>query len=303
MSIPANEDGTKYWAIFLRLPFWLRTMIVLLTLDAVILGLYLWLGPIRTLQQTNETLTGDPSALRGNVTTLTDKKDELHRENLPLKEALDAAEKEVKMLQQTGSSLKTDLSLSQAKVITLNDRNNELHRENLHLKDLMSPIEEIVGKLYPSLQFEAAIEKLKEDASKLCAKIEEMEREAAPRSISKEQRDQFISLLKTAPKGSVSVYSFVSAGAETIQYANQIRDMLVAAGYDSGEMVGMKEGEIPIGSGIGSKRAAASPAHTGAVYVAFSKIGVHLKPFIHPTLKDANEVQIIVGLKPSEGNP
>jgi len=125
------------------------------------------------------------------------------------------------------------------------------------------------------------------------------EERLTPRSVSQSQRAKFIEAVKNVPKGKLSVYSFMSADPGTIQYANQVRDMVVAAGFDSGIMVGMSigGGQIPVGAAIAVKDAKSQPAFAGDVQRAFAEAGIPLGGMIDATVP-TDEVKIVIGLKP-----
>ena len=139
---------------------------------------------------------------------------------------------------------------------------------------------------------EAAIE----EARGLAKMLEERQ---TPRSVSAEQRTKFVTALRNAPKGKLSVYSFMNADTGTIQYANQIREMVVAAGYDSGVMVGMSigGGPIPVGAAIAVRDPAIPPPFAGQVQRALADSGLPMKG-ITDSSAHPDEVKIIIGLKP-----
>jgi hypothetical protein len=130
-------------------------------------------------------------------------------------------------------------------------------------------------------------------------KIAKLEERQTPRTISESQRTRFIEALKAAPKGKVSVWSFMNADPGTIQYANQVRDMVVAAGFDSGIMVGMSMGggPIPVGSGIAVRAETNQPPFAGAVQRAFADVDIPLQGVVDHKVP-SDEVRVIIGLKP-----
>ena len=139
---------------------------------------------------------------------------------------------------------------------------------------------------------EAAIE----EARSLAKKLEERQ---TPRSISVEQRKKFIEALAAVPKGKIAVHSFMNADPGTIQYANQVRELVIAAGFDSGVMVGMSlgGGPIPVGAGIAVKDPNAPPPFAVAVQQAFADAQIPLQGLVDPSLPP-DEVRVIIGLKP-----
>jgi Tfp pilus assembly protein PilN len=224
------DNCIKWKNHFFSLSCLLRVFIIVVIL--VILGgnIYIWLGPMRTLQKDNAGLTQKLSDSATEVTTLKDKKDEFHHENLSLRELLDSTKKDAKTLQQTNSSLKTSLSLSQDKVTSLSDRKDELHRENLHLKDLMNPIEKMAEKIYPSVERNVAIGKLFRELEELRKQASNLEQQAASRQMNAKLLSQLQRMLPDKTK-TVTVTSVMGDG-EAFGFATQIKDALVKQGYD-----------------------------------------------------------------------
>jgi hypothetical protein len=138
-----------------------------------------------------------------------------------------------------------------------------------------------------------------QDASNAHKLADSVQTRLQPRAVTQEQRAKFLAAVKDIPKGKLSVYSFMNADPGTIQYANQIRDMIVAAGFESGVMVGMSMGggPIPVGAAIAVKDDASQPPFAGPVQRALSDAGIPLSGIVDPSLP-ADEVKIIVGLKP-----
>lgn len=120
-----------------------------------------------------------------------------------------------------------------------------------------------------------------------------------PRTITPEQRATFLAGMKDVPKGKLGVYSFMNADSGTVQFANQIREMIVAAGFDSGIMVGMSMGggPIPVGAAIAVHDGASQPAFARPVQHAFDAAGIPLAGIVDQSIP-AHEVRVIVGLKP-----
>lgn len=98
MTIPEYDNIAKWTAFFRRLPFWLKSIIVVASIALVAIYLYSQFGPARALQQDNTRLKASLSQSRAEVAALRDKKDELHRENLHLKELIDPIQKKAELL-------------------------------------------------------------------------------------------------------------------------------------------------------------------------------------------------------------
>jgi len=82
MAIPEYDNAAK-WAVSIRsLPLMQKVIIIVIAVFIMWIGLYFWLGPMRTLQKDNSQLKTDLSEAQNKIASLKDKKDELHRENL-----------------------------------------------------------------------------------------------------------------------------------------------------------------------------------------------------------------------------
>ena len=98
MSIPEYDNISKWAAFFRRLPFWLKTITVVALIAVVTIYLYSRFGPARAFQKDNARLKASLSQSQAEVAALRDKKDELHRENLHLKELIDPIQKKAELL-------------------------------------------------------------------------------------------------------------------------------------------------------------------------------------------------------------
>ena len=110
MSIFDYDNVSKYLAWYSRLPRWLK-VILPITL-ALIIFLYMKFVPVRKLENENDGLTSsltetkselskvesELSRAESEISNLRDRKDELHRENLHLKEINDAIQKTAEQL-------------------------------------------------------------------------------------------------------------------------------------------------------------------------------------------------------------
>ena len=119
------------------------------------------------------------------------------------------------------------------------------------------------------------------------------------RVILREQQDAFVSSLANAPKGKAIVCIF-NQDAEIETYANQVRDMVTAAGYDSEDRVEPDIGSksSPVGIFILIKDASAQPPFAGPLQRAFKKIGIDAQGDVDPSVPDG-VVKIVVGRKSS----
>jgi hypothetical protein len=95
------------------------------------------------------------------------------------------------------------------------------------------------------------------------------------REITEEQRTAFINELSDAPKHALPVVVF-DKDPEIQSYADQIRVMLVLAGYDCGPAVktDLASSVSPVGLMIVVKDPARAPSFAGAIQNAFKAIGI-----------------------------
>jgi hypothetical protein len=98
MPITEYDNAAKWAAFFRRLPLWLKAIISIAFVAAVAIYLYSQFGPIRSLRQANDRLKTDLSQSQADVVTLRDRKDELHRENLHLKELIDPIQRKAELI-------------------------------------------------------------------------------------------------------------------------------------------------------------------------------------------------------------
>jgi hypothetical protein len=120
------------------------------------------------------------------------------------------------------------------------------------------------------------------------------------RTITEEDRAKFISLIKGVPSGNVEVWVNGSAGAETIDYAEEIRQMVGACGYNVGRQcaMGFGTGIIPKGVYVGIKTITNQPPFAGAIQRALIAIGINAKGYEKSDIKDNQTMEIYVGQKP-----
>ena len=80
----------------------------------------------------------------------------------------------------------------------------------------------------------AGFDKAKADVEKQVEEFRkaniELKIKLQPRTITAEQRERFVAVLKDSPKGAISLYA-QAKDIETLQYRKEIREMLEAAGY------------------------------------------------------------------------
>lgn len=147
-------------------------------------------------------------------------------------------------------------------------------------------------------QQEARLAAARQEAADARTLADNLQIRLQPRTVTLEQRAAFLAAVAAIPKGKLGVYSFMNADPGTVQYANQIREMVVAAGFDSGIMVGMSMGgSLPVGAAIAVHSEASQPPFAGPVQHAFKVAGIPLAGIVDLSLP-VDEVRVIVGLKP-----
>lgn len=89
------------------------------------------------------------------------------------------------------------------------------------------------GKLKDKIEQDAErIQQTASDVSTIKERLDAIAKAAAPRGITKEQKDALFAALKDAPKGPVRVIQGAGDG-ETTDYCKQVRAMLDEAGYEA----------------------------------------------------------------------
>ena len=144
----------------------------------------------------------------------------------------------------------------------------------------------------------AQAQKAADDAS---AQVKQLEEKQRQRVITAAQKAAFITATAHTPKGPIAV-EILLGGPECLAYADQIREMVAAAGFESGAKVGQGLAGPPSAQGIimwardGSKL----PPFTGDVLNALVAIGLDLQTHADPNNQHIPEkgLLITVGTKP-----
>lgn len=133
----------------------------------------------------------------------------------------------------------------------------------------------------------------------LQTKLLELEARFRERTITESDGEKFIKLLANVPKGNVVVYINGNSGSEVQNYAEQIRQMIGAAGYDVGKMCaqGWGGGQIPKGISVAVKSATNQPPFAGQIQNALKTIGIETTGYLDDSL-DEKTMKIFVGSKP-----
>ena len=142
---------------------------------------------------------------------------------------------------------------------------------------------------------------LNDEAAKARLRVAELETKLRHRQIRSEDRQKFVALLANAPKGKVEVTFSMGAGDEIADYAEQIRRMIGAAGYDVGRACGFVQAPIPKVMGIGVWNATNQPPFAGQMQAALKAIGIDTIGYVNSRLR-TNQVQVFVGGK-ADGGP
>ena len=147
------------------------------------------------------------------------------------------------------------------------------------------------------LEKESLINKI-DYLSSTTVSLESKLKPSEPRHISLKQKEEFTEILNRSIKGKVIVHSFMNAGAEPNQYANELRNMLVESGFDCGKMVAQSlGGSVPKGIFVSVKNKNKYPKFADNIIDAFQRIGIQFELSLNDSIQE-NEVEIRVGLKP-----
>jgi hypothetical protein len=127
-------------------------------------------------------------------------------------------------------------------------------------------------------------------------RLRSMEQQQNTRAITPAQREKFLDAMEFSPRGKVSVNVTAGVDAGTVAYADQIREMIAAAGFDAGAVVNVgTTKQIPAGIFM----IVSDPKHpfAGALQQALGQIGVHATGLVDESVP-GEEVRVEVGIKP-----
>lgn len=127
------------------------------------------------------------------------------------------------------------------------------------------------------------------------AKTYELADRAAPRTITQQQREAFLRVAASQPKGLV-ILNPLSGQTEPTQYAHAIADMLNAAGYTT-EVLGMMPMGAVVGVGLTVKPGEEYPPHTEGLIAAFAATGIRMDKARNAFQRDG-VLAISIGTKP-----
>ncbi|MGH9426258.1 MAG: hypothetical protein ACRD2L_08145, partial [Terriglobia bacterium] len=140
--------------------------------------------------------------------------------------------------------------------------------------------------------------KQRQRAAEVEKKLFELQEKTKPRQISEAQRTRLTTLLSAAsPKGVVGL-GCVRGDAEGGTLAEQIDEVLKAAGWPTtGISQATYDGGNPTGLFVLVKSASTAPARAAVLQRVFSEAGIQLPAYTNSNL-GTDEVHIIIGSKP-----
>jgi hypothetical protein len=160
-------------------------------------------------------------------------------------------------------------------------------------RSMVAPVEHLAASV-SAVQMAAAPARVEEKAPPKVAIA--LSKPPVAREITEAQRAAFIDELIDAPKSALPVI-VCEQDPEILAYADQIRVMLVLAGYDAGPTVKTNPTAIsPVGVSIVVKDPARAPRLAGAIQNAFKAIGIVALGAKDDYFED-DQVAVIVGRK------
>lgn len=98
MSITEYDNVAKWVKFFKGLPWWPRSIIIIGIVGFLSIWGYCQWGPVRQLKSDNSDLKNKLAIIKGELATVRDTKNELHRENLHFKELIDPIQRKAELL-------------------------------------------------------------------------------------------------------------------------------------------------------------------------------------------------------------
>jgi len=115
----------------------------------------------------------------------------------------------------------------------LNDKIDGLTQGNQELQSKLDPFISLAKEKYPNAKLDAALDNLQADMKVVVKQAARLEEEAAPRTLTKGQRDSIVKHLRRyAYKGENLVLAWPAADKEAAVYAAGFREVLHAAGVE-----------------------------------------------------------------------
>ena len=157
-------------------------------------------------------------------------------------------------------------------------------------------LEESAQKLEETGTRLAEAQKVAEEARAL---VKRMEDKQSQRVITPAQKAAFIAATARTPKGSIAV-EILMGGPECHEYANQIRDMVVAAGFDSGSEVQQGLSGLPAAKGVivWARDATKLPPFTSEVLNALVAIGLEIQTHSDPNNRRIPNNGLLITVEP-----
>jgi hypothetical protein len=116
------------------------------------------------------------------------------------------------------------------------------------------------------------------------------------RIITAQQREAFLATAINKPKGPITVIP-LTGNLESNQYAQQLADLLMAAGYKVEMSSMLPMDSLPTGTGLTVKRGEHYPPHTDGLEAAFGLAGIPVGRGFNG-LQNDNTLGLVVGAKP-----
>jgi hypothetical protein len=127
---------------------------------------------------------------------------------------------------------------------------NEVTKQlDAQAKQLNLQTEQLDSKTRQLEETEKKLAEARKAADTASAQLKEFQENEHQRVITPGQKATFIAATSKTKKGAVSVEIFLG-GNECLKYATQIREMLTAAGFDTGSQVGQSLSGLPLGKGL-----------------------------------------------------
>lgn len=152
MPLPEYDNLAKWAAFFRRLPFWLKACAVILIVAVVAIWAYTRFGPLRDLKSRIDSLQSNLDQAKTQISELTERKNELHRENLHMKDIMAPIQKKAELLYpelETASAMaKLAEDLETVRTLATRDVYKPLHEQK---RSKMIEALRILQKQYSSL--------------------------------------------------------------------------------------------------------------------------------------------------------
>lgn len=120
---------------------------------------------------------------------------------------------------------------SQAKEVKLTKQIDGLSTSAKALEARLGPFEKLAETLYPNMQIEAAMEKLRQDTLELRKKTDEIEKKAMPRTISSQARIRCAEELRRIVGWKIRIEAAMN-DQESFAFADSLAELFRASGWE-----------------------------------------------------------------------